>query len=734
MRGFQLLQRFLPHEQWKREAKAHADACGLAHHVPHRDTIPADLRDKEGTWQLTDNGYPVPGRVLPEDNDIGAASPVLPLYIGLYALMFSITNIFASIGLPSVGFAVTVAYFIGFFIYFGWLPTIGMLAVTIGATASVGLALSYFGNVLAVVGLNANIISTCLALLPAFFPLLTLYFSKRKRASQLSWQGHHYGGAAMNAPKAVKNNARHAQAEKAEADKSYFTTYGTATGQFSFQGDEFAPDAGLAIGQTTNDQSTNLVIFGAIGSGKTTNIRQIFKGQIEAEKVDGKKRGCVVLDGKAVLANDCAKYLDVVVSTEMKNFNFIEGIPSAVLARTFEDIFAPKKNQTGNSSYFTAGARSMLFVASVFQTEMVKAGTGKKSFMELYRIGKLLVTAADTEGNHPLVERVKDHPDLHVEGTLLNDAIEELITYQNDTPENKRNIYSTFKSWLVPFIQSEKLRHWADCENSDFKFNDVFYGGKVGFVLPESQLGIAGVAITALMKARLFTGIADRGLKGEKWHEDGQTPVCLFIDEAQKVMNDTDMSILPQSRSLGMVAFYATQNYDNFIQCLGRDGAATVIESFRSIISLKSSFETYKLLAERVGKARIWTEQSTSHSIGYSATSKYRLSKPIFDPQNPERAWMRKFSGGFLNSILARKGISDVQTSSHEILNATASREPSQILQDIHIQSLNEPFTAIAIVQRAGVERRDVIRTIPLDANFNPIKLAGSKAMFKEAA
>ena len=95
---------------------------------------------------------------------------------------------------------------------------------------------------------------------------------------------------------------------------------------------------------------------------------------------------------------------------------------------------------------------------------------------------------------------------------------------------------------------------------------------------------------------------------------------------------------------------------------------------------------------------------------------------------------MRKFSGGFLNSILTRKGISDVQTSSHEILNATASREPSQILQDIHIQSLNEPFTAIAIVQRAGVERRDVIRTIPLDANFNPIKVAGSKAMFKEAA
>jgi hypothetical protein len=228
----------------------------------------------------------------------------------------------------------------------------------------------------------------------------------------------------------------------------------------------------------------------------------------------------VVLDGKAVLASDCAHYLDVVVSTtNTKNFNFHYDLPPEVFAKIIVDQFAPKKGQSGNSSFFTARGSSLWFYAGVIQHAMVKCGTGKKSFMQFYKVGSQMVEPADEQGNHPITQAVANHPDFGVEGTLLNDAIQELVTLQNEPPETKQNIFATFKSWASPFIQSEHLRAWADSEETDFDFNQACYGKKIGFVLPSSQLGVAGTAISALMASRLFTLIANRGLKSEKWSD-----------------------------------------------------------------------------------------------------------------------------------------------------------------------------------------------------------------------
>lgn len=724
----QLLGNFLPVEKWKKEAEATAASVGYARHVPIRDTIPEDLADKEGNFQVTDNGFPVAGRILPEDTNFGSQSPVLPLYIGFYAVIHVLLMLTASMGIPMIGSLLTTLYFVGFFVLFGFWYTLGMAAVTVGAAFTAGfLAATPFA------GLAGGLIgkfTTIAAYLPAFFPLIYLFFVKRSRASDLSYQADVYGGSSLHAPKSQPNEARFEQAERAEKDKSYFSEYGDATGQFSFAGDEFAPDAGKKVGQTMNDQATNLIFFGSIGTGKTTNIRQVFKGQINAEKASGTKIGVMVLDGKAVLASDCAHYLDVVVSTaNTKNFNFHFDLAPEVLARVFENQFAPKKSQAGNSSFFTARARSLVFYSKVFQDAMVKCGTGKKSFMQFYNNGNLMMQSADESGLHPLVQAVQNHKDFGIEGTLLNDAVQELVTLQSEPPETKQNIFATFKSWTAAFIQSEHLRSWADSETSDFEFDQVCYGKKIGFVLPASQLGVAGTVITALMKARLFTLIANRGLKGEKWSEDGQTPVDLFIDEAQAVMDEADLVILPQGRSLGLRAFYATQNYDNLEEKFGEKAAAAIFESFRSVICLKSSNRTYQVISNRIGKAKTWASAGGGNCISFDSTSRDMMARPFFDESNPERTWMRQFSQGIIARVFGRARVpgqnDHINTQGlrgRSIHVFQPSKEPMPILQEKHIQLLNTPFMAIAVVQRAGVERRDIIKTIPLNDKFEPIK------------
>lgn len=727
--GYLNIGRFMPTKHWDEQASKHIRSIAFAHHVPHRDTIPADLKDKEGNFLMTDNGFPVAGRMLPEEIGVGSDSPALPIIIGFYSVVFILSGLLTAIGLGKVALALNIVYFAVFFAFFGIWGTLIMLAGTVGATTAVamGSSLPVVGQV---IGSFSNTILAAVAYSPALAPLVYLFFKKRARAAALVNLDKTFGGATDGLPKTVKNKARFLQAANAEKDSSFFCPYGTSTGALGRTGDEFAPDQGLQFGQTTKDQATNLAYFGAIGTGKTTNLRNVFKQRVLAEKMEKTRSGMLVLDGKAVLAQDCAKFLDVLVSpSTIKNFNYFWDLKPEVLAGVLENQFAPKKGATGNSAFFTSGARTMAFYAKVFQEAAVKHGTAKKSVISYITIGLQLTEPCEESGKHPILDLFKGHPDLDIntggfrQGTVLNDAMQFLIELMGEPEETKKNIKATLKSWLLPFIQTEQIRHWAESEESDFDFDSILTGSKIGFVLPESQLKIAGVTITALMKARLFTKIADRGLFGERWRDTGEVPVCLFVDEAQKIFDDSDLSILPQGRSLGLVAIYATQNYDNYVERFGEAGSRAIIESFRSIICLQSSEATYELISKRLGKHKALTTKSKTGLLAYGSTSSHILTSSIFDSQNSERTWLRRHGSKFLAKMTLRKSFGDSLKGNNIVEFSTHERtsEPIPILQAHHLQMLNEPFTAIAVVQRAGVVRRDIIKTIPLNDNFEPI-------------
>jgi len=242
------------------------------HDIPVGSNVPKDLADIEGPLQLTKSGFPVAGRLLPEETSIGSRSPALPLYIALYALVAVLISLLPVIGLGFLAPIIIALYFIGFVGFFGFLSAVGFSILTVGASS----ALLYAAAPLAMTGIAMSTAQSFLNILPGVLPILYLFFTTKQRASEKAHQGATYASAARNAPKSHKNPARHMQAIRAMSDKTDFIVYGTAKGNLTFNGDSFAPDEGLQMGQSVNDLSTHLAIFGSTGSGKTTQLRTIF--------------------------------------------------------------------------------------------------------------------------------------------------------------------------------------------------------------------------------------------------------------------------------------------------------------------------------------------------------------------------------------------------------------------------------------------------------------------------
>ena len=430
-----------------------------------------------------------------------------------------------------------------------------------------------------------------------------------------------------------------------------------------------------------------------------------------------RRNGMLILDGKAQLALDCASVLDRVIHPKsVKNFNVLLGIGPEVLARTLQ-IVNTKGKPSGSSEYFNGQARNLIFYGGVFHRALVEQKLARLNLSSLTQVLMDMVKAVDPQsGTHPIIERMKFHKDFQQEGTLVNDAIKKFMAIQELAQETKSSIFSTAESWIIPLMQSEALRPWADCETSDVDIADVLKGAKFGFCLPEAEFGIAGIAITTLMKARLYQLVQARGDKRPDQDNTDRATVFLIVDEVQRILDDTDLAILPVARSLDLVCVFATQNVDSFYEKFGHDGGRVILDSFRSVISFKSSAATYEWLRERIGKARLFLGQSNSQRVDLALTAKLDMSNPIFDPKNSQSGWMKWKSFSLFKTLFTR----EEKVGTHHLATLGLSEQPEHIVRDQDLQALNEPFVAIACVERGSVPRRDLIKTVPLDNQFKP--------------
>lgn len=494
--------------------------------------------------------------------------------------------------------------------------------------------------------------------------------------------------------------ARKGQLAVATADKSPVLTLGTATGVLAARGDGFAPSAGIEMALSLTDLMQHLLVLGGTGSGKTAGVLRPLCKQLGG--LNGV--GMVVLDGKGALPGEVAKFVPdlTVIDPATKSMSLVEGLTPTEIVSIIADRLGRSE---GKDKFFEESAAGLMRHAAVLVQTQVDGG------WSLARIWGMA-----SEGPKPALT---ENADLTI--PQVREAIE---FFETEWPaldnEVKSSIKATLRAWYTTITGHPDTLKWAEtmAGQSDVDLTGVLMGKRIGILAPAHRYGEAGPVVLALLKARIFAAIRDRADRGMK---EGETPVVLVMDEAQEVTTRQDALILGIARSLSLAIVASTQTVEGIEARLGQAEAAQFLTLFGSVIALPNrSPRTTQVVAARLGSTfrPVLDAVPGVPSVRDAVTAQRAAGRLAAAMTQPMVAATIQFGeGGRVRDLFAainpfqlfRKTLGGEQERPHSRVY------PAPIVQPDEVSELVvEPDTALAILTRARVPRRDVVKLRPL--------------------
>ncbi|MFM0197804.1 TraM recognition domain-containing protein [Paraburkholderia strydomiana] len=504
--------------------------------------------------------------------------------------------------------------------------------------------------------------------------------------------------------------ARIEQVANATRDTSPFLPIGHSLGLFAQRRDPLSPtEKGLPVGLTVNDLSTHLMVLGASGTRKTTGVLK----PVVTRWISENMGGAFVLDGKGALPLLFADLPDFkLISPKFGKFNPIHGMTPDAVADVIADVFSADDD---GEPIWRDSARLMLRMAAIV---LHAAPDAPYTIPEILRF-----CVKDQTDRVALLAKLHELPDTRIRAAVSYWALE-----LPGMPDKTRgSIVNMVRTWLGNIVLHEKLGPWCDTTETGWQIEDVLKGAKAGLLLPESEFGVGGIAVSALCMRRIYDAVK---LRGDNWRQmDGHTAVLMGADEVQNLLTKADLETVPVARSLGLYLLSATQNVDGLYKRLEKEGALQMIGNYASLIALPPRTEdSNKYVSVRAGK--IWksvTEnyyglpdaasdiglymnsgvdrtmrEADLHRQRYAATPRLSYAVGLW-----HREWTMK-SAAHGNHVYDLIQPSEAYSFTSKPMLTMA---PTDIVQPEEIDTLlARPGTAIAILNRGNVVRRDVIR------------------------
>lgn len=488
-------------------------------------------------------------------------------------------------------------------------------------------------------------------------------------------------------------------ARTAAESENLFLTLGTSTGLLAARGDFFAPSCDLPIGLGASDARQHVLILGGTGSGKTSGILRPLCTQITVDK----NAGLVILDGKGRLPQELAEKLKGVklIDPAKTRISLIGRLEPEILVSTLAETLGGKTQDP-----FWINAPSALLRAAAV---LAKAG-GDESWT-LTHISRMIVDD-DFRGKFikGLPESVETQPATR----------EALIYFATEWPnldkETKANIMISARTWLSTLAGHPDLLKWSSAKLSeeDYSLEEVLKGGRVGILLPAYRYGKAGPAATALLKASIY-----QGLKARADSKDPNVrPLFMVIDEAQDVATTDDVAMLSIGRSLGLSMIAATQGVEGIVSRLGRETTDAWLSIFSNLLVLQGgSPSTDDLVTRRLGvswkpmvdSVEGWAVRSAIQAQAVSGVLAAAQTQPSLRPFVNESALGNSSTKGVIS------GIARWMTGKEPTKRPHSRIGPQPLIQTGEVATLlAEPDTALALLVRGRVPRRDIIRLKPI--------------------
>lgn len=351
-----------------------------------------------------------------------------------------------------------------------------------------------------------------------------------------------------------------------------------------------------------------------------------------------------------------------------------------------------------------------------------------------------------------LEDRRKNTPQSIHPGIGKSGPLDQSLNYLSTSwlalePEQRASFFININNMLQPLLRGAKLVDEAGVPwhmiEAGADVTRCLRGEFVGVDLPEVEHGEAGRIVASLVKQRIYAEIKKRAGPGEAvWRAQGQLPMMLMIDEAQRLIGDEERKFLPEARGLGMFGVFATQSYEGLLATYDSPAATDQLcGSFQNIIGLDASVATLEYISRRMGQAEMVSYKKQTIGLDYFGGVNNLVHAAISDVNHPNRAAMRRVErlGGceFEMAVPALRGdnmrdwqelrdirgIEDAAKSARIKLPVGGTKEMLPVLSTEELTSLlKAQGTAVVVLNRAGAPRIDI-------AKLNPITEAQARAM-----
>jgi hypothetical protein len=485
-----------------------------------------------------------------------------------------------------------------------------------------------------------------------------------------------------------QEEAKQEQIKNAKNDKTPFIEIGKSTALFAQRRDNFSPtEPNLKLGLSVKDLSPHLFTLGASGTGKTYGIIR----PIAKKWVDLDQGGMIVIDGKGVLPLEIQAYCDSdkyqLITPSQNKFNPLLGMSADSFADTLSSVCSSSNE---SDPFWSDSARLLLRMAG----NALNTLHTPLSFNQIYSFIMLSVE-----------EKERLFSSIYSEKPLVKNMMSYFLDELPNMPDKTRDgIINMVRTWLGNIINNKDLSDWVETDSNDVMIEDVFLGKKIGLLVPETQYGKGGAIISAIIMRKIYDTAKKRG---DAWVKDPmQTPVLMVADEIQNILSTADIENVAIARSLGLYLLMASQNIDGLYKRLGKDGTVQMLGNFASIVALPpKTNDSNDYLALRSGS--VWKAVVT----GYHGIPDSQADFNLFGNKSDEtlqsfdlyrRVNIKRprlvYSLGLLNG---KSTIQTLPSLSFDVQPLVSSSEIDNLL--------SKPYTAIAILNRGGVARRDVI-------------------------
>jgi len=542
------------------------------------------------------------------------------------------------------------------------------------------------------------------------------------------------------------------------ADKTPMIILGTTQGILCQRRDPMAPSAaGMPFGLSVSDLSTHLIVLGATGAGKTAAILRPAIGAWAASK----SGGVLVLDGKGVLPAEVADLTGFqVVTPGHAQYAPIQNLEPDVVADGLLEMFgsddaADPHWQDAACNYVRSAAKTLYLLAG-FEYEMERrrrerfdeakaAGEAHGEFQPAERRWKWTLASlyeiALVPSVLPEVRKViegETEKEKAVFAQLKGDYLRAYIHFSQTFPAEadgpRTSVLSIVSVWLGTLVNNSALADWVDCEEG-VEIEDVLNGHKLGLLLPDFKYGTAGTVISNLAKRRFYEAIK---IRGESWKTGNGTRALLVIDELQSLLTESEAKIAPIARSLGLHFAVAAQDIDG-LQIALKDKPALLnqfLGQFRSVVCLKVENDaTRDFISRRMGTTyrAVYSDVPAPISDAAATVAGMQLAAGSYSEgtlmssvsSTPEIVGLRgrglageavDMLGKLAEKAGVKKAYKLLPAALHEGEKAgTTKIGAHENVSSVEVDALCvDQFSAIAVVNRAGTVRRDVIKLDPV--------------------